>query len=182
LWDVEKGGWYMYIFLLVVGAGFILISVVLGELFEIEGVRFSFLSPTLIASALGVMGATGLFLTDLIPGLFVFFFSASAAIGTSFLIHYFIIKPLHKMENTSTHDKQDLIGTIAKVALSIPQNGYGKIRYTVNGSIVTSPAKTENGDGIKKDTEVSILYIKDNAYYVRAIGDLESEEKVKWTN
>jgi len=172
----------MYFILLGIGAGFILISLVIGELFEVEGVRFSFLSPTLIAAGLGVMGVTGLLLTNLIPGLFVFFFSAAAGIGVSFLMNHFILKPLHKMQNTSTHDKHDLIGTIAKVALSIPQNGYGKIRYTVNGSIVTSPAKTENGDGIKKDTEVSILYIKDNTYYVRALGDLELEEKVKWTN
>jgi len=172
----------MYFIFLGIGAGFILISLIIGELFEVEGVRFSFLSPTLIASALGIMGVTGLFLTDLVPGPFVFFFSASAGIAVSFLMNHFILKPLHKIQNTSTHDKHDLIGTIAKVALSIPQNGYGKIRYTVNGSIVTSPAKTENGDGIKKDTEVSILYIKDNTYYVRALGNLESEEKAKWIN
>jgi membrane protein implicated in regulation of membrane protease activity len=127
------------------------------------------------------MGGAGLILTDRFPSFFVFIYSASAGFCISYLINRFILKPLHKMQNTSTHDKYDLIGSIAKVSLSIPQNGYGKIKYTVNGSIVTSPAKTENGDGIKKDTEVSILYIKDNTYFVRAVERAESEA-VNWAN
>jgi membrane protein implicated in regulation of membrane protease activity len=171
----------MYIILLGVGAGFIFLSLIFGELFEIEGTTFAFLRPTLIAVVLAVMGGTGLLLTDRLGGLFVLLTSSSIGLGVGFLMHHLVLKPLHRLQNTSTHDKHDLIGTTAKVALTIPQNGYGKIKYTVNGSVVTSPAKTEDGGGIKKDTEVSILYIKDNTYFVKAVSHLDLE-KVNWSN
>jgi hypothetical protein len=160
----------MYMILLGVGAGFIFLSLIFGELFEIEGTTFAFLRPTLVAVVLAVTGGTGLLLTDRLGGLFVFFISTSIGLSVGFLMHRFIFAPLHELQNTSTHNKQDLIGTAAIVALTIPQNGYGKIKYTVNGSVVTSPAKTADGGGIKKDTAVTILYIEDNTYFVKALG------------
>jgi len=159
----------MYIILLGVGAGFVFLSLIFGEIFEIEGTTFAFLRPTLIAVVLAVFGGTGLLLTDRLGGFLVFIISLVISLSVGFLMNRFVFTPLHNMQHTSTHNKQELIGTTAKVALTIPQNGYGKIKYTVNGSVVTSPAKTEDGSGILKDTEVSIMYITDNTYFVKAV-------------
>ncbi|MCL2400039.1 MAG: hypothetical protein FWC91_09920 [Defluviitaleaceae bacterium] len=158
----------MYLILLGVGAGFVLLSLIFGELAELEGTVFSFLRPTVIAVFLAVMGGVGLILTPRLESYFVFGISAVSGLFVGFLLNRLVIVPLHKMQNTSTHDKQDLIGTTAKVALTIPQNGYGKIKYTVSGSVVTSPAKSDDGSGINKDTDVTIMYIQDNTYFVKS--------------
>ena len=160
----------MYWVLLIVGAGFIFLSLIFGEMFEIEGVGLAFLRPTVLALAFAVMGAIGLYLSPRIGGYLAFPISAVSGLLAGFLIHRFIIVPLHKSQHTSAHDKQALIGSVAKVVLAIPQGGFGKIRYSVTGSIVTSPAKTEDGSGVKQDTDVIITSIKNNAYYVKKIG------------
>jgi len=157
----------MYLVLLIVGAGFIVLSLIFGEVFEFDGIGAPFLRPTVIAPALAVTGGVGLILSPTFGSYLAFPFSAAAGITVGFLLYRFVILPMQRMEHTSSHDKQSLIGSTAKVVLGIPQGGYGKIKYNVTGSFVTSPAKSEDGVEISKDTEVVIAYIKNNAYYVR---------------
>jgi len=157
----------MYLILLIVGAGFIVLSLIFGEVFEFDGIGAPFLRPTVIAPALAVTGGVGLMLSPTFGSYLAFPFSAAAGIMAGFLLYRFVILPLHRLEHTSSHDKQSLIGSTAKVVLGIPQGGFGKIKYNVTGSYVTSPAKSEDGVEIRKDTEVVISYIKNNAYYVR---------------
>ena len=157
----------MYLVMLCVGAGFIVISLVAGELFEIEGTGFFFVRPILIAAFLAIFGATGLVIGQAFGPTITFAISISVAFIIAFLINRLVIVPLYKLQNTSVHDKQSLIGIGAKVSSPIPQGGYGKIRYSVNGSIVTSPAKCEDGGEIKVDESVTIRYIEKNTYFVK---------------
>ena len=157
----------MYMVLLIVGAGFIVLSLIFGEVFEFEGVGAAFLRPTVIALTLAVTGGMGLILVPRYGDFLAFPFAAGVGIAAGFLLYRFVILPLHRIEHTSSHDQQSVIGSTAKVALTIPQGGFGKIKYNVTGAVVTSPAKSEDGIQINKDTEVVITYIKNNAYYVR---------------
>ena len=163
----------MYLVFLIVGAGFIVLSVIFGAVSDLEGVGFAFLRPTVIALTLTVMGGIGLILAPRIGSYAAFPISAAGGLFAGFLLHRFVIIPLHRLQHTSAHYKQSLIGTTAKVVLAIPQGGYGKIKYNVSGSVVTSPAKTEDGSEIKKDTDVVIQYIKNNAYFVRERGSTD---------
>jgi len=157
----------MYLVLLGVGGGFIVLSLIFGEVFEFDGVGGAFLRPVVIATTLAVTGGAGLILSPMFGSYLAFPFSAAAGLGAGFLLYRFVILPMQRLEHTSSHDKQALIGSTAKVVLGIPQGGFGKIKYNVTGSFVTSPAKSEDGVEIHKDKEVVISYIKDNAYYVR---------------
>ena len=165
----------MYLVFLLVGAGFVVISLIFGEMFDFDGVGFIFLKPKVLALTLTVMGGVGLLLERRINNYLVFPISLASGLLAGFLLYRFIFLPLYRLQHTSTHDKQSLIGTFAKVALTIPQGGYGKIKYTVSGSIVTSPAKTEDGSGIPRDADVVIIAIKDNAYYVKERVAIEVE-------
>jgi len=158
----------MYLVLLIVGVGFIVLSLIFGEF--LEGVGGPFLQPTVIALTLAVTGGVGLILSPRFGSYLAFPVSAAAGLVAGFMLYRFVILPLRRLEHTSSHDKQSLIGSTAKVVLSIPQGGFGKIKYNVTGSFVTSPAKSEDGVEIRKDTEVVISYIKNNAYYVRERG------------
>ena len=157
----------MYWVFLIVGAGFVIISLIFGEMFDFDGAGFIFLKPKVLALTLTVMGGVGLILGGRMNSYLVFPISLAGGMFAGFLLYRFIFLPLYRLQHTSTHDKQSLIGTFAKVALAIPQGGFGKIKYTVSGSIVTSPAKTEDDSGIAKDADVVIIAIKNNAYYVK---------------
>ena len=161
----------MYVIFFGVGIGFILISVVIGELVEVEGGVFSFLRPTLIALLLTVTGGLGLLLTPRLEETygagFVLTISALSGLFVAFLVNQFIIRPLHKAQNTSAFYKQTVIGTMATVISPIPPGGYGKIRYSVSGSVVTGPAKSEDGEEVKNGESVDIVYIEKSIYLVR---------------
>jgi len=157
----------MYLILFGIGAGFILLTLIFGELFEFESSMFAFLSPTIMAVTLTIMGGLGMLLTDRMGSTIVALVSAGGGLVGGGLLHLLVIAPLHRMQSTSAHCKQELVGTVATVALTIPKGGYGKIKYNVSGSFVTSPAKCESGGSIRRDAEVVILYIEDNTYFVK---------------
>jgi len=165
----------LYLTLLLIGSGFVIISMLFGEVFDFDGVGFVFLKPKVLALTITVMGGVGLILTPRMGSYLAFPISLASGLFAGYLLYRFVIVPLIRLSHTSTHDKQSLIGSIAKVALSIPQGGYGKIRYSVNGSIITSPAITEDGSGIPKDADVVITSIKNNAYYVKERSGSEAE-------
>jgi len=91
----------------------------------------------------------------------------AAGLFVSYLLFRFVVVPLHKWQNTNTHEKQSIIGVTAKVAEHIPQGGFGKITYTYNDKIMSGPAKSEDGNEIERNTMVEIVYIEKNTYHVR---------------
>ena len=161
----------MYVVFFGVGIGFILISVVVGELIEVEGSVFSFLRPTLIALLLTVTGGLGLLLTprleDSYGAGFVLTISALSGLFIAGLVNHLVIRPLHKAQNTSAFYKQTAIGAVATVISPIPPGGYGKIRYSVSGSVVTGPAKSEDGEEVKNGQRVDIIGVEKSIYLVR---------------
>jgi len=165
----------LYLTLFLIGAGFVVISMFFGEVLDFATTGFFFLKPKVLALVLTVMGGVGLILTPRMGSYLTFPISLASGLFAGFLLYRFVILPLMRLSHTSTHDKQSLVGSLAKVNLTIPQGGFGKIKYTVNGSIVTSPAKAEDGSGISKDTDVVITSIKNNAYYVMERSVQEAE-------
>ena len=159
----------MFVVLFGVGIGFILLSAFIDTFLDFGGI--SVLQPKLIAIFLTVTGGIGLILTnrfmDTLAFIFILLISISVGLLAATAIYRFIIRPLKKAENTSTFDKQDTIGTTAKVVSPIPKGGYGKIRYSVSGSVVTGPAKSEDDSDIGCGEEVFIMDIDKGTYFVR---------------
>ncbi|MCL2404886.1 MAG: hypothetical protein FWC92_04980 [Defluviitaleaceae bacterium] len=168
----------LYLTLFLIGVGFIVISMLFGEVLDFATTGFFFLKPKVLALVITVIGGVGMILTPRMGSYMAFPFSLAGGLFAGYLLYRLVILPLMRLSHTSTHDKQSLIGSMAKVSLSIPQGGFGKIMYTVNGSFVTSPARTEDGSGIVKDTEVVITSIKNNAYYVTEKSYQEHEHAV----
>jgi len=157
----------MYVILFGVGAGFIFISFFLDTFVDVDGGFISILQPKLIAIFLAVMGGFGIILSSHFGTVITLIISVLCGLLIAVLINRLVIKPLYKAQNTSTFDKQATIGTQAKVISPIPQGGYGKIRYSVSGSVVTGPAKSQDGGEIKVGENVSIMHIKDSTYLVK---------------
>lgn len=156
----------MYVILFGVGVGFVLISFFLDTFVDADGGFFSILQPKLIAVFLTVMGGFGIILSSHFGTIITLIISVLCGLTIATLINRLVIKPLHKAQNTSTFDKQATVGTYAKVISPIPQGGYGKIRYSISGSVVTGPAKSQDGGEIKAGENVRIARIKDSTYLV----------------
>ena len=164
----------MYVIFFGVGVGFVLISFLLGAIVDTEcgNGPLAIFQPKLIAVFLTVTGGIGMIVSSrfdsALSAPIVFTISVLAGLIIAGLLNRLVIIPLHKAQNTSAHDKQATIGTWAKVISPIPQGGYGKIRYSVSGSVVTSPAKSEDGGEIKSGENVAIVYIEGGTYFVRS--------------
>ncbi|NLP34389.1 MAG: hypothetical protein GX359_04240 [Clostridiales bacterium] len=165
-----------------VGLGFILLSFIFGNLLEIagfDGLDLDFdafgvdlflpFNPTLIMLFAIVFGGTGWILLITYPTMVIIFnlliSIASGGIVCS-LVHFLVVKPLRKAQNTSSPSKDELIGVRATVSETIIAGGFGEIRYVVNGNSFSSPAKATNGEEIKAGEDVAICWIKDHVYYV----------------
>lgn len=161
----------MYFVFFGVGVGFIVISFLLGGFTDTEGGSFTFLKPILIAVFLTVAGGLGLLLTPRFYGsvgsVIVLAISILGGFLIATLLNFFIIKPLYRSQNTSTFYKQDTIGHIATVTSRIPPGGYGKISFTISGSVVTSPAKSEDGGEINGGESVEITQIEGSTCFVK---------------
>jgi len=161
----------MYVILFAVGIGFILLSVLFDAFLSVDGIAVSFLQPKLLAIFSLVTGGVGLILSSRFDGILaagiILAISILSGLFVAGMTYRFVIIPLHKAQNTSAFDKQETIGTTAKVVSPIPQGGYGKISYSVSGSLVTGPAKSEDGNEISNGEDVFIMHVEEGTYFVR---------------
>ena len=160
----------MFIIFLGVGVGYAVIGFVLGEILgcgnsSANGVSL-FKSPV-IATFVIVFGGAGLLLLRSFPPLTTLLLACLIGAAAAFLLYRWVIFPLYMAQNTTAIEIQSLIGHTAKVTEKIPQGKFGKITYTVNDSIYTAPAKSEDGNEIPRNASVKIIYIENHTYYVR---------------
>jgi len=122
--------------------------------------------PTVIAAFLVVFGGAGMIvLTSL--GVYLSLTVAGAAGLIAGGAVYRLYAFLYSRQNTSAVAKHSLIGYDAKVSEFIPQGKYGKITYYVNGNTYTAPAKSDNGEEIRRGSNVEIVSIVKSTYYVK---------------
>ena len=155
-----------------VGAGFIILSMALGQVFGASSMNFDSggASPfrvIFIALFLTTFGGLGLIFYPVVGSGLALIVGGFGGLFLAFLMAKFILMPLMRWQNTTTHEKQAVIGMTAKVAETIVKDGFGKITYTVNDKIVSGPAKSENGTLIERGTEVEIMYIERGNYFVK---------------
>jgi len=155
-----------------VGAGFVILSVVFGQVFgaldfDFETGTASPFKPIFIALFLTGFGGLSLIFYPAVGEWFAMVIGGAGGLVLTYLMFKFVLLPLKRWQNTTTHEKQSMIGKTAKVAETILQGGFGKLTYIVNDKIVSGPAKSEDGQRIEKNTEVEIVYIERSTYYVR---------------
>jgi membrane protein implicated in regulation of membrane protease activity len=162
----------VFFIMLGVGAGFVVLTLVLGQAFGALSIDFdtggaSPFKPIFIALFLTAFGGLGLIFYSLTGPWLAAVIGAVGGFLLTYVILRYILMPLKRWQNTTTHEKQSMIGKTAKVTESILQGGFGKITYIVNDKFVSGPAKSESGEPIERNSEVEIVYIEKNNYYVR---------------
>jgi membrane protein implicated in regulation of membrane protease activity len=178
----------IYLFCLVVGLVFTLVSVAVGHFFgghadhvagsggqaeagadnsDMPGI--SIFSPTIVASFITAFGAFGMIFTEFEPTKRVIFsapLSLVSALVTAGAM-YMILGSLfsHTQSSSESHISR-LTGTTASVVSPIPENGVGEIAYVVSDTRYTAPARSENGAAIANGKLVKISRVIGTQFYV----------------
>ena len=155
-----------------VGLGYTVISLLLGNLLDMgdfEGGNFIPLRPAPIAAFLSVFGGTGMIFYEHFGFVIVLSIAGLIGFSVSFLLIRLVLIPLGRAQSTSTVSQEELIGITAVVNQKIMENSFGKIAYHVNGSNISSPAKSLDGNEIPVGEKVEIVSIDKNVYYVQIV-------------
>lgn len=162
-------------------------------MFGIDGIDLDFdfigidlylpVSPTLYMLFSVVFGGVGLILVKDkrdIPYAIIVIIALIAGVIVALLMSRLIIKPLKNAQNTSTPNSEELVGLNALVNEKIFSQGYGEIKYSINGNSYTSPAKSIHGEEITVGTEVTICWIEDYVFYVMPLRKkIQDEESIQ---
>jgi membrane protein implicated in regulation of membrane protease activity len=178
----------IYLFCLVVGLVFTLLSLVFGHFLGGHGDHVvgsgghaetgadssdtpgvSIFSPTIIATFITAFGGFGIIYTA-IPILSKPVVSAPLSIVTAMAVAGLLYKLLsslfsHTQGSSESHIAR-LAGTEASIVSPIPENGVGEIAYVVGGSRYTAPARSEGGAGIGNGKLVKITRVVGTQFYV----------------
>lgn len=180
----------IYLFCLVVGLAFTLLSVALGHFFGGHGDHvggsgghaeagadtsdmpgISIFSPTIIAAFITAFGGFGIIFTE-IPATSKAVVSAPLSIVAGIIVAGCLYKFLgvlfsHTQGSSESHVAA-LVGAEANVITPIPENGVGEIAYVVSGTRYTAPARVENGATVASGKSVIITRIVGAQFYVKA--------------
>lgn len=143
------------------------------------GSQFSLpIKPFQVVIFLTALGGSGLIMLALNV---IWWVSIILSVGIAFLlvttIDKYIYKPLIKSQ-TTVKKQAYAIGLTATVLEKIPENGFGRISYTVSGNILSAVAKSkQDGIVIPKGAKVVIKNIHKNIFYVTEIRELEIKSK-----
>ena len=178
----------IYLFCLVVGLVFTLVSVTVGHFFGGHGDHvggsgghaeagadssdmpgISIFSPTIIASFITAFGAFGLIFTEFEPTKKVIIsapLSLISAMAVAGVLVVFLRSVFSHTQSSSESHVARLTGTSASVVSPIPENGVGEIAYVVSDTRYTAPARSENGAAIPNGKLVTITRVVGTQFYV----------------
>ena len=178
----------IYLFCLVVGLTFTLLSVALGHFFgghsdhvggsggnaeagadssDMPGI--SIFSPTVIAAFITAFGGFGLIFSA-IPATEPVVLSAPlsvvAAMAVAGAMVGFLRSVFRHTQSSSESHIACIGGTEASIVSPIPENGVGEIAYVVGGTRYTAPARTEDGSALAAGKLVKITRVVGTQFYV----------------
>jgi membrane protein implicated in regulation of membrane protease activity len=178
----------IYLFCLVVGLVFTVVSVLAGHFFGGHGDHvggsgghaeagadssdmpgISIFSPTIIAAFITAFGAFGLIFSEFEPTKKVIIsapLSVICALGVAGVLFLFLRSVFTHTQSSSESHIARLAGTTASVVSPIPADGVGEIAYVVSDTRYTAPARTENGAPIGNGKLVKITRVVGTQFYV----------------
>ena len=181
----------IYLFCLVVGLVFTLVSVTFGHFFGGHGDHvggsgghaeagadssdmpgISIFSPTIIASFITAFGAFGLIFTEFEPTKKVIIsapLSLISAMAVAGVLVVFLRSVFSHTQSSSESHVARLTGTSASVVSPIPENGVGEIAYVVSDTRYTAPARSANGAAIPNGKLVTITRVVGTQFYVTSV-------------
>jgi hypothetical protein len=183
---------FIYIVCLFLGLGFAVLSGLLAGVFSggaeahvdvggghvdlghgMEGaVHFPILSPVTISMFVATFGGCGLLFMKYFhwPAAIHVTASIVAAGAVAFATAWLLYVIFKATSAGAPPDAAEAVGLDAEVTVAIPHGGLGEIAFTVRGSRLTSPARTEDGKELPASSAVKIVKQVGTTYLVRKLG------------
>ncbi|OGZ57267.1 MAG: hypothetical protein A2827_01535 [Candidatus Spechtbacteria bacterium RIFCSPHIGHO2_01_FULL_43_30] len=80
-----------------------------------------------------------------------------------------LMRILYKKSGSAGFNMQEVTHRTASVVLDIPPNGLGRVQYEINGSLITSTARSATGESISAGTTVRIEQVIGSEVSVRKV-------------
>ncbi len=91
------------------------------------------------------------------------------------LIFWFLAKVLIAHERVLTPEETEMVGVVGRVSGEIRDGGTGEILFPQNGARRFSPARSEGGEAISRESEVMVMRYENGIAYVRRWDDVTQE-------
>ncbi|NEU32036.1 hypothetical protein GN156_14830 [bacterium LRH843] len=171
----------IYFIGLIISVFFLVIYFLFGDLVEAlwDVAPGSIFNPIVALSFKAVFSASGYILETVtsLPSISIIIISLVIALVIVSVIHFFILLPLSKAEQSMTFSINDLKGKTGNVIMTIPKDGLGEVLVSQNHSVVGYPAKSAFHELISTNTEVVILKVEESVLIVRPNTLVENRNK-----
>ena len=128
------------------------------DAFDVGSVEVSPISPITISAFITAFGAVGIISRQLfeVPGPMSLLWSTLGGLLLSGAMFLFYSRFLIGSQGSSEVRVSQLVGLTAEVVAPIPEDGIGEIAVIAQGSRVTYPARSSQGNAIKRGSLVVI--------------------------
>lgn len=156
----------IYLYGLIIGGVITLLYMLFGDVFEVIGgigdvAPGSVLNPTVILSFISVLSGAGyiLELKGTLNSLTVFLLATLISLVIVSIIHFFILVPLAKSEQSTASSIADFIGQEGEVITTIPARGVGEVLIKSALGTTGNIAKCASNTEIIQGTIISVIEI-----------------------
>lgn len=156
----------IYLYGLIIGGVITLLYMLLGDVFELidgigESAPGSILNLTVILSFISVLSGAGYILEfrEAFNSLTIFILATLISLVIVSIIHFFILAPLAKSEQSTAISITDLIGKEGEVITTIPANGIGEVFIKSGLGSTGNIAKCILNTEIIQGTYISVIKI-----------------------
>ena len=134
-----------------------------------SGMHISWLNASTILAFLAWFGGTGYLLTKYshIVSLFIVLLATFAGLAAGWMVFRFLLKLVGPSDEPLQAEDRRIVGSLAKVSMTIRENGTGEVIFPLGGGRSCSGARSEDGIAIEKGAEVVIEKYEQGIAYVK---------------
>jgi membrane protein implicated in regulation of membrane protease activity len=133
------------------------------------GMHISWLNASTILAFLAWFGGTGYLLTKYshVVSFLIVFLATFAGLAAGWMVFRFLLKLVGPSDEPLREEDRRIVGALAKVSMTIRENGTGEIIFPLGGGRRCSGARSEDGASIEKGAEVVIEKYEQGIAYVK---------------
>ncbi len=133
------------------------------------GMHISWLNASTILAFLAWFGGTGYLLTKYshVVSILIIVLATFAGLAAGWIVLGFLLKLVGPSDEPLREEDRRIVGALAKVSMTIRENGTGEIIFPLGGSRSCSGARSEDGTSIEKGAEVVIEKYEQGIAYVK---------------
>lgn len=163
----------IYLLGLIIAGSLALLYLLLGDVFDSifdfgEATAGSILNPVVILSFIAIFSGSGYIfkLNGSMNDSTIIILSILISLLIVSLIHFFILVPLAKSEQSTASSIIDLVGKDGEVITTIPENGIGEILIASQFGSTGNIAKSITKDTIKEGTFVLVIDVNEEGVLI----------------